>query len=244
MEKVRSTPHCSLPRDTKPQPAAGLSTPISIINTISITNIISRATPICTHRREEARAGRLVDPQQQPDEDDEVVLDEGLVQQRVQHAGAEDGAGGERQPEHARDVRAAVLLALKQPARVSGGAPAGLRAAIAAVGPGQLSVIGAPRDDGHRGAARRRSHTGRAEHITRYPGPGQLPVIGAPRDDGHRGAARRRSHTGRAEHITRYPGPGQLPVIGAPRDDGHTGRAAHITGTEGLSEGGGKGALP
>jgi len=39
-----------------------------------------------SYRCQEARSRSLVNTQQQSDEGDEVVLDEGLVQERVQHA--------------------------------------------------------------------------------------------------------------------------------------------------------------
>ncbi|CAA9998793.1 unnamed protein product [Nesidiocoris tenuis] len=52
------------------------------------------------YRGQESGSGRLVDSEQQADECDDVVFDERLVQQRVEHAGAEDAPSGERQSEH------------------------------------------------------------------------------------------------------------------------------------------------
>ena len=47
------------------------------------------------YRGEEPTAGSLIDAEQQPYERNHIVLHEGLVEQRVQHRGAEDVAGGE-----------------------------------------------------------------------------------------------------------------------------------------------------
>jgi len=55
----------------------------------------------------------LVDTQKEAHEGDDVVLDKRLVQQGVQHACAEDGAGRERKAEHVGDVRAPLFLLLQ-----------------------------------------------------------------------------------------------------------------------------------
>ncbi|KAH0811953.1 hypothetical protein GEV33_010836 [Tenebrio molitor] len=70
-----------------------------------------------TYRGEEPRARSLVDAEQEADEGDDVVLDEGLVEEGVEHAGAEDAAGGEGKSEHVGDVRAALLLPLQRKGR-------------------------------------------------------------------------------------------------------------------------------
>lgn len=66
------------------------------------------------YRSEKTTSRRLVYAQQQSYERDNVVFDEGLVEERVEHRGAEDGAGGERKSEHVRYVRAAFLLTLQK----------------------------------------------------------------------------------------------------------------------------------
>lgn len=65
-----------------------------------------------THRCQESRTRRLVHTQQKPHERDDIVLDEGLVKQGVQHGSREDRTSSKRKPEHVWDVRASLLLAL------------------------------------------------------------------------------------------------------------------------------------
>ena len=55
----------------------------------------------------------LIYAKQEADKGDEIVFDECLVQQGVQHAGTEHIARRKRQSEHVRDVRPSFLLFLQ-----------------------------------------------------------------------------------------------------------------------------------
>lgn len=67
----------------------------------------------CIYGGKESGSWSLVDAQEEAYEGDDVVLDERLVQQGVQHAGAEDGTSRERKAEHVGDVRTSLFLLLQ-----------------------------------------------------------------------------------------------------------------------------------
>jgi hypothetical protein len=66
------------------------------------------------YRGEEARTRCLINAEKQSDKGDNVVLYKSLVQQCVQHTRTENGSGGERQSEHVRNVRSALLFLLQK----------------------------------------------------------------------------------------------------------------------------------
>lgn len=79
-----------------------------------VGNVLDTAWKVTaeSYRGQEPTAWRLVNTEQQSYEGYDVVLDEGLIQQGVQHRRAEDVAGGERQSEHVRNVRTTLFLTL------------------------------------------------------------------------------------------------------------------------------------
>ena len=55
----------------------------------------------------------MIDTQQETSERDDVILDERLIKQSVQHASAKNAASSERQPEHVGYVGSSLFLTLR-----------------------------------------------------------------------------------------------------------------------------------
>lgn len=65
---------------------------------------------VATYTRQVSRAGYLVNAQQEAHKVDEEVLDEGLIEQRVQHVGTQYIACCKCQSEHVVELRASAML--------------------------------------------------------------------------------------------------------------------------------------
>lgn len=67
-----------------------------------------------THRCEKTTSWRLINSQQQSYEGDNVILDEGLIEECVEHRCTEHGAGSEWQTEHVGNVWSTLLFSLQR----------------------------------------------------------------------------------------------------------------------------------